>query len=112
MSYSIGGLLLLAIGAALYTNSGLRPISYFAGIVGIYAINDVIAILTYRLSKTPEIAALAYLAFALTAFLSIPLTHVNNKIARWLFVIVAALFGIIWLFLASTFTLSHLKAPV
>ena len=111
-SSAIGGLLLLALGAAIFTNSGLRPISYFAGIAGIYAINGAIGILTYRLSKTPEIAALAFLAFAITAILTVPLTHTNNKAARWLFIIVAALFGILWLFLAATFTLGHLQQPV
>jgi len=111
-SSSIGGLLLLAIGVALYLGTGLRPISYFAGIAGLYAINAVIGILTYRLSRTPELTAFAFLMFAITALLSIPLTHANHKAARWLFIIVAAIFGIIWLFLASTFTLSHLQAPV
>ncbi|MDT7892020.1 MAG: DUF981 family protein [Thermoproteota archaeon] len=111
-SSAIGGILLLGIAFSLYLNTGLRAISYFAFIAALYSFNDVFAILANRLSRTPELAAFAYLMFGLTAILSVPLTHINNKATRWAFIIVALIFGITWLFMASTFTIGHLQAPV
>ena len=111
-SSAIGGLLLLGIAFSIYLNISLRAISYFAFVAGLYAFNDVFAILANRLSRTPELAAFAYLMFGLTGIFSVPLTHLNSKAVRWAFIIVALIFGITWLFMASTFTIGHLQAPV
>jgi len=111
-SSAIGGLLLLGVAFSIYLNIGLRAISYFAFVAGLYAFNDVFAILANRLSKTPELTAFAYLMFGLTGILSVPLTHLNSKAVRWVFIIIALIFGITWLYMASTFTIAHLQAPV
>lgn len=110
--HTLAGLLLIVLAAAIYFNTGLKPVSYFAFVVALYAINDAIGILSYRLTRTPEISAIAYLLFGITAMLSVPLTHINNKAVRYLFIIVAAIFGLLWIYLAFNFTLGHLQAPV
>jgi uncharacterized membrane protein len=105
---TFGGLLLLATSAALFLNVGLSAVSYFAAVVGLYAVIEAYAMVTVRLTRSPELAALGYLSFAAAAFLSVPATHSDNKWLRWLFAIFAFLFAIAWLYQAANFTLGHL----
>jgi len=105
----LGGLALLGTSLALYLNGGLKVVSYFAAIAGIYSLVDVYALLAKRsLTRTPEIAALGYLGFAVAALLSVPATHSDNKWLRYLFAVFAFLFALVWLFEAAEFTLGHL----
>lgn len=105
---TVGGLVLLATAVALFLNGGLSAVSYFALVGGIYAVVDAIAIINKNYTKTPLVAVLGYLSFAVAAFLSVPATHSDNKMLRWLFAIFAFLFAIAWLFQAANFTLGHL----
>jgi len=107
---SLGGLVLLATSAALFLNAGLKPVSYFAVVVGLYAVVDAYAMVVARLTKSPELSALGYLSFAAAAFLSLPATHSDNKWLRRLFALFAFLFAIAWLYEAANFTLGHLGA--
>ncbi len=108
---ALAGLLLIGLAFAFYFNTGLRALSYFAVVVGLLGIIDVAGILSFRLTRAPELSAFAYLMFSLTAFLTVPLTHTNNKIARWLFIIVALIFGLVWMFEAANFTYGHITPP-
>jgi len=108
---ALGGLVLLATSVALFLNKGLSAVSYFAVVVGLYAVVDAIAIVNYNLTRDPQLAALAYLSFAVAAFLSVPATHSDNKWLRWLFAVFAFLFAIAWLYQAANFTWGHLKPP-
>jgi len=105
---ALGGLVLLATSVALFLNGGLSAVSYLAAVAGVYAVVDAAAILIKNYTRTPTVAALGYLAFAVAAFLSIPATHSDNKRLRWLFAIFAFLFALAWLFQAANFTLGHL----
>lgn len=107
---ALSGLVLLAASLALFFNGGLKAVSYFAAVVGLYAVVDAYSMVKVRLTRTPELAALAFLAFAVTAFLSVPATHSDNKWLRRLFAIVAFLFAIAWLYEAANITLGHLGA--
>lgn len=106
---TLGGLVLLATSITLLFNASLKAVSYFAVAVGLYAVVDAIAMVNYRLTKAPELSALAYLSVAATAFLSVPATHSDSKWLRKLFVVLAFLFAIAWLFQAPNFTWEHLK---
>lgn len=105
---SLGGLVLLAGSIALYMNANLKPIAYFAAVAGIYAVIDAYAILSHNLTSEPVLSALAYLAFAAPAFISVPMVHLGGKRWRLVFAVLAFLFAIAWLFEASSFTLAHL----
>lgn len=105
---ALGGLVILAASIALFFNAGLSAVSYFAVVTGLYAAVDAYAMVSARLTRTPELSALGYLSFAAAAFLSVPATHVDNKWLRWLFAIFAFLFAIAWLYQAANFTLGHL----
>lgn len=105
---SLGGLVLLATSMALYFNSGLSVVSYFAAVAGLYAAVDAYAILSLWITKQPLVSALGYLSFAAAGFLSVPATHSDNKWLRRLFAIFAFLFALAWLVQAMTFTLGHL----
>jgi len=107
---SLGGLVLLATSIALFLNAGLSAVSYFAFVAGLYAVVDAYAMVRIRLTRTPELSALAYLAFAAAAFLSVPATHLDNKWLRRLFAVFAFLFAIPWLYEGVLFTLGHLGA--
>jgi len=109
---AIGGLVLLATALALFFNAGLSAVSYFALIAGLYALVDAYAIITLRLTRSPEVSFLGYLSFAIAAILSVPATHSDNKMLRWLFAVLAFLFAIAWLFQATLFTLGHLGVTV
>jgi len=109
---ALAGLALLATSIALFFNGGLSIVSYFAAIIGVYAVVDAYAMINARLTRTPELAALGYLAFAVTAFLSIPATHIDNKWMRRLFAIFAFMFAIAWLYQGTKFTLGHLGVAV
>ena len=108
---TLGGLLLIAVSAALFLNASLSAVSYVAVVVGVYAIVDAFAMISYGLTKDPMLSSLGYLSFAVTAFLSVPATHVDNKWLRWLFGIFAFLFAIAWLYQAANFTWGHLAPP-
>jgi len=108
---ALGGLVLLATSAALFLNGGLSAVSYFAVVVGFYIVVDAIAMVNYRLTRSPELSALAYLSSAAASFLSVPATHSDNKWLRWLFAVFAFLFAIAWLYQAALFTWGHLAPP-
>jgi len=108
---ALGGLVLLATSVALFLNASLGAVSYFAVVAGLYAVVDAIAMVNYRLTRSPELSALGYLGFAAAAFLSVPATHSDNKWLRWLFAIFAFLFAIAWLYQAANFTWGHLQPP-
>jgi uncharacterized membrane protein len=105
---TLGGLLLLAVSLTLFLKADLRFAAYFAAIVGLYSVIDAYAIIHYGLTNAPLLAALGYLSFAAPAFLSVPATHSENKLWRWLFVLFAILFAVAWLYQAANFTLDHL----
>ncbi len=108
---ALGGLALLATAVALLLNGGLSVVSYFAAIVGLYAVVDAYAMVTYGLTSDPTKAALGYLSFAAAAFLSVPATHSDSKVLRYLFAVFAFLFAIAWLYQAANFTWGHLEPP-
>jgi len=108
---ALGGLVLLATSVALFINGGLSAVSYFAVVVGLYAVVGAFAMVNYRLTTDPERAALGYLSFVAAAFLSVPATHSDNKWLRRLFAVFAFLFAIAWLYQAANFTWGHLKPP-
>lgn len=105
---TLGGLTILATSIALFFNAGLSAVSYFAVIAGIYAVVDAVAILNKNYTRSPLVSALGYLSFAVAAFLSVPATHSDNKLLRWVFAVFAFLFALAWLFQAASFTLGHL----
>jgi len=105
---TLGGLALLATSIALLFNGNLSTVSYLAAVAGLYAAVDAYAMVQARLTRSPELSALGYLAFAAAAFLSIPATHTDNKWLRRLFALLAFLFAIAWLYEAANFTLGHL----
>ena len=105
---TFGGLILLAGAATLVLNSNARPLSYLAAIGGLYALVDAISILYNGHTLTPAVSALGYLAFSLTAFLSVPATHVKGKLWMRVFALSSFFFAAVWLFLAVSFTWSHL----
>ena len=108
---TLGGLTLIATSVALFLNGGLSVVSYFAVVVGLYAVVDALAMVNYGLTSNPQLAALGYLSFAAAGFLSVPATHSDNKYLRWIFAIFAFLFAIAWLYQAYNFTTGHLKPP-
>lgn len=108
---TIGGLVLVGVSAALFLNGGLRAVSYFAVVMGLYLAVDAAAIVNYKLTSNPILSALLYLAPAAAAFLSVPYTHIDNKTMRWLFAIFAFLYGVAWLYFAANVTIGHLKPP-
>jgi putative membrane protein len=108
---ALSGFLLLSLSAALLLNGSLSTVSYFAVVVGLYAAVDAYAMVNYGLGKEPLLAALGYLSFVAVAFLSVPMTHSDNKYVRWIFAIFAFLFAIAWLYQASNFTWEHLAPP-
>jgi uncharacterized membrane protein len=105
---ALGGLVLLAGSIALYVNADLRPVAYFAAVVGVYGIIDAYAIMVHSLTREPFVSALAYLAFAAPAIMSVPATHFGDRRWRVIFAVFAFLFAATWLFEASSFTLAHL----
>ena len=108
---TIGGLVLIGVSAALFLNGGLRAISYFAVVMGLYLIVNAASMVNYKLTRDPILSALLYLAPAAAAFLSIPYTHIDNKLVKWLFAIFAFLYGVAWLYFAANTTIGHLKPP-
>ena len=86
---ALGGLLALAGSAALALNVDLRPITYFASVVGIYAIVDAYEIIKYSLTSSPWVAALGYLGFAAPAILSVPIAYFGDKRWRIIFAVFA-----------------------
>jgi uncharacterized membrane protein len=105
---SLGGLVLLAGSTVLYLNGNLKPITYFAAAVGIYAIIDAYSIIAYNLTSEPVVSALAYLSFAAPAIISVPVAHFGGKRGRVIFAAFAFLFAVAWLLEASSFTIAHL----
>jgi uncharacterized membrane protein len=107
---ALSGLALIATSLALFFNGGIKAVSYFAAVVGVYAVIDAYSMLKANLTSTPQLAALSFLAFSATAFLSVPATHSDNKWLRRLFALVAFLFAIAWIYEAANITLGHLGA--
>jgi uncharacterized membrane protein len=108
---TLGGLVFLAGAVALARNADLRPVTYFAAVVGVYAMVDAYAIMLYNLTSSPLTSALAYLSFAAPAILSVPLSRLGGKRWRMVFALFAFLFAAAWLIQAASFTLAHLKPP-
>lgn len=106
---SLSGLVSEAGAVGLILDVNPKPVSYFAAVVGVYAIVDAYAIVHYNLTNAPLLSELGYLSFVAPALLSVPLTHFQNKWWRWLFVIFAFLFTAAWLYQAVNFTLAHLN---
>ncbi len=106
---ALGGLVMLAGAAALAKNLDLRPVTYFAAVVGVYAIIDAAAIFSYGLTKEPLMSALGYLSFAAPAMLSVPLARLNNSKWRFVFAASSVVFAAGWMYQAASFTLAHLK---
>ena len=110
-SASLAGLVLLSASVALFLNVGLREVSYFAVVLGVYLVVDAVSIIRYGLTSTPPLSTAMYLAAAVAAFLSTPITHTNNKWLRWLFTVAALLFALVWIYEAANTTMSHLLPP-
>lgn len=110
-SASLAGLVLLSASVALFLNLGLKEVSYFAVVLGLYLVVDAMSIVRYGLTSTPPYSTAMYLAPAVAAFLSVPFTHTNNKWLRWLFAIVAFLFALLWVYEAANTTWGHLAPP-
>ena len=110
-SASLAGLVLLSAAAALFLNQGLREVSYFAAVLGLYLMVDAASILRYGLTGTPPLSAVYYLIAGVTGFLSVPAFHTDNKKLRWLFTISAFLFAALWLYGAANTTFGHLAPP-
>ena len=110
-SASIAGLVLLSVSVALFLNQGLKEVSYFAAVMGLYLVVDAVAILRYGLTNTPPLSAIYFLAAGVTGFISVPAFHSDNKMLRWLFTIVAFLFAVLWLQDAANTTIGHLAPP-
>jgi len=108
---ALGGLVLLAGSVALFLNRSLKPVSYFAVVLGVYLAVDAYSILNYNLTRDPLLSALLYVAPAAAAFLSVPATHVDNKWLRLFFAIFAFLFALAWVYFAANTTYGHLKPP-
>ncbi len=107
----LGGLVILATSVALFMNASLKPVSYFAAVVGLYILVDAVAIIyPPGLTKASgrNLAFLAYLASAVASFLTIPATHSDKKWVRYLFAVFAFLFALAWLVEGALFTLGHL----
>lgn len=110
-SASLAGLVILSLSAALFLNQGLKEVSYFAVVLGLYLVVDSVSILRYGLTSSPTLASLVYLAPAVVGFLSVPATHTDNKWLRWLFTIAAFLFALMWLYEGANTTFGHLAPP-
>jgi uncharacterized membrane protein len=106
---TLGGLVLLAGSVALAINVDVRPVTYFAAVVGVYAAVDAYAMTLYNLTNGPLLAALGYLSFAAPAILSVPVGRLGSKPWRIVFAVFAFLFAAAWLYQAASFTLTHLK---
>lgn len=110
-SASLAGLVILSLSAALFLNRGLKEVSYFAVVLGLYLVVDAVSILSYKLTSNPTLASLVYLAPAIVGFLSVPATHTDNKWLRWIFTIAAFLFAIMWVYEGANTTFGHLAPP-
>lgn len=110
-SASLAGLVLLSASAALFLNNGLKAVSYFAAVLGLYLVVDAVSIITYGLTENPSQTTVYYLAAAASTFLSVPAMHTDNKWLRWLFAGVAFLFALLWFYNAYNTTLGHLAPP-
>jgi uncharacterized membrane protein len=105
---ALGGLVLLAVAAALYLGKGIQAITYFAFVLGCYLISDAWSIMEYSLTSDPTKSTLLYLAAAAPLLISPFAFHIQNKYARWVFAIFAFLFAAAWFYFALTVTPSHL----
>lgn len=93
----------------MFLGADLKPVTYLAALVGLYAVVDAMAIVHYGLTSAPVLSALGYLSFAAPAFLSVPAAHLEDKRWRTIFVIFSSLFAIAWLYQAANFTWLHLQ---
>lgn len=105
---ALGGLVLVSGGLALTFRKGLQGTSYFALVAAIYLLTDAVAIIQYNMTKNPTLSAVLYGAPAVAMILGVPATHVNNKVARWVFAVFAILYAIGWIYFGYTTTMSHL----
>jgi uncharacterized membrane protein len=110
-SAALAGLVLLSVSTALFLNNGLKPVSYFAAVLGLYLVVDAVSVSMYGLTSNPPQTTVYYLAAAASSFLSVPAMHTDNKWLRWLFAGVAFLFALLWLYNAANTTWGHLAPP-
>ena len=108
---TMGGLVLLSFSTVLFLNKSLKPVSYFAAVLGVYLIVDAVAMLNYNLTSNPLLGALLYISVSVASFLSIPATHSDNKWLRRLFAIIALAYALAWLYFGANVTYGHLKPP-
>ncbi len=106
---TLGGLILLSGSVVALLRADPRPISYFAAVVGLYAVVDAYSIYKYSLTSSPLLAALGYLSFAAPAILSVPAAQFKSKTWKYLFALFALIFAAAWLYQAANFTLAHLQ---
>jgi putative membrane protein len=106
---TLGGLIVMASAAALYFNVSQSIVTYFAGIIGVFAAVDAYAIIDYGLTKNPTLASLGFLSVAGALWGSVLGANSDNKALRYLFAILAFLFAIAWLYQGFSFTLEHLN---
>lgn len=105
---ALGGLVVISVALALLLRRGLQAASYFGLVTGIYLVVDAMAIWNNGMTRDPTVSTILYLAPALSLFLSVPATHVNNKIARYVFAVFAFLLAIGWIYFAYNTTSGHL----
>jgi uncharacterized membrane protein len=106
----LGGIVLLALAAALFLNKGFHGVSYLALAVGLYLAVDAVAITQYNLVfDRSQLVSLLYLGPAAAGIFSVPATHMDNKFMRWIFAVFAFLFAVAWLYFGYLTTMSHLK---
>lgn len=105
---TFGGLVLLGVSAALFSNRGLKAISYFGIVEGLYLVVCAYADWFYPLIAPDRIVPL-FLSVAASTFLSVPATHSDNKWMRRIFAVLAFLYAAVWIYTAANTTISHLN---
>ena len=106
---ALSGLVLISAAVAFVLGQGLRPVSYFAVVVGLMLVVDALAIFNYGLTSDPTISGLNYLAPAIVMLVSVLYTHVEHKIVKYLFAIGGFGFAVTWFLEAANVTYSHLN---
>lgn len=108
---TLAGLVLMGVSLALFTNgslSGLKEISYFGVVEGLYLIVGAYSDWAYPL-VAPNVIVPLFLSIAATTFLAVPATHFDNKWMRRMFAVFAFLFAAAWAYTAATTTFGHVN---